>query len=46
MWRRTYERLYDRTLEIEMHAEEVIDDRLARVQRRLDESSRKRRFWK
>ena len=46
MWRRTYERLYDHTLEIEMHAEEVIDDRLARVQRRLDESSRKRRFWK
>jgi hypothetical protein len=46
MWRRTYERLYDRTLEIEMHAEEVIDDCLARVQRRLDESSRKSRFWK
>lgn len=45
MWRRTYERLCDRTFEIEMRAEEAIEARLARVNQRINQSSRKRKFW-
>jgi hypothetical protein len=45
MWRRTYERLCDRTYEIEMQAEDAIEARLARVNQRIDQSSRKRKFW-
>jgi hypothetical protein len=45
MWRRTYERLCDRTFEIEMQAEDAIEARLVRVNQRIDQSSRKRKFW-
>jgi len=44
MWRRTYERLHQETFKIEMHAEEAIEARLARVKQRIDKSSKKG-FW-
>ena len=45
MWRRTYERLREQTVEIEMRAEEAIDLHFERVAARIDSSDRKRRFW-
>jgi hypothetical protein len=45
MWRRTYERLREQTVEIEMRAEEAIDLHFERLAARIDSSNRKRRFW-
>jgi hypothetical protein len=45
MWRHTYERLQEQIFEIEMQAEEAIEARLARVSQRINQSSRKRKFW-
>jgi hypothetical protein len=45
MWRRTYERLHERTFETEMRAEEAIDLRLVALAARIDQTRRKRSFW-
>jgi hypothetical protein len=45
MWRRTYERLHEKTLEIEMRAEEAMDLRLMTLVAHIDQPSRKRSFW-
>ena len=46
MWLRTYERLYEQTVEIEMRADDAIYLLTAKVAARLDRSNRKRSFRK
>jgi hypothetical protein len=46
MWRRTYERLREQSLEREMRAEETFEPRAAKLISHIDRPNHKRSFWR
>jgi hypothetical protein len=46
MWRRTYERLCEKAIDAEMHADEAFVLRVARLLVRINNPKRKKRSWR